>query len=135
MTEYIIDKNYGMCPNQIEGHTSDGRAFYFIGRHGYWTLGFGETFDEAITRGDYQGELTQAGWMETEQWETFFWDVIKNCVEGGNAFPQAAFSRITEYKNNWRILHDKVLARSPEHQIPVQDVIRLIRSLDPDRLY
>lgn len=135
MTEYIIEHNYGMCPNQIDGHTSDGRAFYFRGRHGGWSLGFGQTIEDAIGREDYFGDLPKAGWMETDEWEAFFWDVIKNCVESGNAFPQAAIARVTEYQNRWKTLHNTILARSPEYQIPVQDVVKLIRELDPDRLY
>lgn len=135
MTEYIIESNYGMCPNQIDGVTSDGRAFYFRGRHGAWSLGFGETFDEAIGKNDYEGDLPQAGWMETAEWEAFFWDVIDNCVEGGKAFPQMAIANVVAYKNAFKTLHDTILARSPEYQIPVQDVIKLIRDLDPDRLY
>jgi hypothetical protein len=81
MTTYTITQNYGMMPNQIEGHTSDGRHFYFRGRHGGWSLGFGATSDDAVDSDDFYGDLDQAGWMELDEWEAFFWETINNLTE------------------------------------------------------
>ena len=70
-----------MMPNQIEGHTEDGRHFYFRGRHGGWSLGFGATSDAAIDSHDFYGDLATAGCMELGDWEAFFWETIKNLTE------------------------------------------------------
>ncbi len=81
MTKYIITHNYGQVPNQIEGHTDDGRHFYFRGRHGGWSLGFGATEDEAVENQDFSGNHSKAGWFELDEWEQFFWTVIADYVE------------------------------------------------------
>jgi hypothetical protein len=81
MRIYTITHNYGMMPNQIEGHTDDGRHFYFRGRHGGWSLGFGATSDAAIDSHDFYGDLATAGCMELGDWEAFFWETIKNLTE------------------------------------------------------
>jgi hypothetical protein len=73
-----------MMPNQIEGMTEDGEEFYFRGRHGSWQLFFGSMEDEDFTGLAYEGKHEQAGWLEKEQWETFFWQVIE-LVEQGKA--------------------------------------------------
>ena len=61
---YLITHNYGKCPNQIEGHTDEGTHFYFRGRHNGWSLGFGETVDDAIKNNDYYGDLYGAGGLK-----------------------------------------------------------------------
>jgi hypothetical protein len=78
---YLITHNYGKCPNQIEGHTDEGTHFYFRGRHNGWSLGFGETVDDAIKNNDYYGNLYGAGWFETDEWEVVFWDIIDKVVK------------------------------------------------------
>lgn len=86
MTKYTITHNYGMMPNQIHGTTDDGQHFYFRGRHGRWQLHFGATEDEAITGEGYEGEEERAGWFEKDEWEAFFWVVIRT-IEEGKATP------------------------------------------------
>jgi hypothetical protein len=86
MTRYKITKNYGMMPNQIEGITEDGQEFYFRGRHGRWQLFFGDTEVDDFTGLAYEGEHEQAGWLEKEQWEAFFWEVI-DLVQQNKATP------------------------------------------------
>ncbi len=56
-------------------------TFYFRGRHNGWSLGFGETLDDAIENNDYYGDLYGAGWFETNEWEVIFWDVIEKFVK------------------------------------------------------
>lgn len=86
MSKYTITHNYGMMPNQIEGHTDDGQHFYFRGRGGRWQLHFGNTPEEAITGQGYEGEEERAGWFEKDEWEAFFW-VVVHTVEEGKATP------------------------------------------------
>jgi hypothetical protein len=135
MTQYFIDSNYGQMPNQIHGHTDDGRVFYFRGRHGSWGLSFAESPDILIGSYDYQGDALHAGWYEPEEWEQCFWDVIENCVEKGRPHPTFAAQDINKYQLALKTLHDEILARSPEYSIPVQDVVKRIRELDPDRMF
>ncbi len=61
---YLITHNYGKCPNQIEGHTDKGIHFYFRGRHNGWSLGFGETLDDAIETMTTMATLPRR-WFET----------------------------------------------------------------------
>ena len=82
MSKYTITHNYGMMPNQIEGHTDDGQHFYFRGRGGHWQLHFGNTPEEAITGQGYEGEEERAGWFEKDEWEAFFWVVVHTVKEG-----------------------------------------------------
>ena len=84
MTQYTITHNYGQCPNQIEGYTDEGEHFYFRGRQGKWQLHFGNTAYEAIDGEGYEGVNKKAGWYEEDEWEFFFWKVIKK-VEAGKA--------------------------------------------------
>ena len=84
MSKYTITHNQGMMPNQIEGMTENGEEFYFRGRHGSWQLFFGDTEVDDFTGLAYEGEHEQAGWLEKEQWEAFFWQVIE-LVEQGKA--------------------------------------------------
>ena len=86
MSRYTITHNYGMMPNQIHGITDDSQHFYFRGRHGRWQLHFGSTADEAITGSGYEGEEESAGWLEEDEWEAFFWQVVA-LIESGNATP------------------------------------------------
>ena len=83
---YTITHNFGMMPNQIQGVTDDGQHFYFRGRGGRWQLHFGATADEAITGPGFEGEEEKAGWFELNEWEAFFWEVIKQ-VKNGTAQP------------------------------------------------
>ena len=84
--KYRITANEGMVPNQLYGVTDDGQHFYFRGRLGRWQLHFGATEDEAITGPGYEGENDTAGWFELDEWEAFFWEVVKT-VEDGTATP------------------------------------------------
>jgi hypothetical protein len=86
VNKYTITHNYGMMPNQIEGTIQDGEGFYFRGRHGRWQLHFGTCEDDFYTGLAYEGEHEQAGWFEKEEWEAFFWQVIR-LVEEGKATP------------------------------------------------
>ncbi len=86
MSKYTITHNQGMMPNQIEGMTEDGKEFYFRGRHGSWQLFFGPLEDDDFTGLAYEGKHEQAGWLEKEEWEAFFWQVIE-LVEQGRAAP------------------------------------------------
>jgi len=82
VTEYIITHTYGNCPNQIEGHTDDGQHFYFRGRLGQWSLHFGKTPEETTFGEGYDGVDEKAGWYNTDEWESFFWQVIAD-IEAG----------------------------------------------------
>lgn len=84
MSKYTITHNYGMMPNQIHGMTDDGQHFYFRGRHGKWTLHFGDTEDEATFGPGFEGLDEKAGWYEKDEWEAAFWQVIAD-VEAGKA--------------------------------------------------
>jgi hypothetical protein len=132
MTKYTITHNYGMCPNQIEGHTDDGRHFYFRGRHEAWSLGFGSTPDEAIESDDYEGDILKGGYFEPEEWEAFFWDVIDNCVEKGRPNPSMRAGDIKVYQRALQDIHDEILPKSPNWSIPVHEVIDIIRKHHPD---
>jgi hypothetical protein len=135
MTKYTITHNHGMLPNQISGHTDDGRHFYFRGRHGYWTLGFGATHDEAVEAGhnaQYSGDALGAGWFELDEWERCFWDVIDNCVEKGRPFPTFAAHDIAKYRTALQGIHDEILPKSQNWSIPVHEVISIIRQHHPD---
>jgi hypothetical protein len=132
MAKYTITDNYGQMPNQIKGHTDDGRFFYFRGRHGYWTLGFGATLDEAIDNIQFEGDSLTAGWYESEQWERCFWDVIDNCVEKGRPFPTFAAHDISKYRAALQAIHDDILPKSIDWSIPVHQVIDIIRHHHPD---
>lgn len=132
MTKYTITHNFGMCPNQISGHTDDGRHFYFRGRHGAWSLGFGSTHDEAVQSDDYEGDILTAGYFEKEEWEAFFWDVIDNCVEKGRTNPSMRAADIKAYQRALQDIHDEILPKSPNWSIPVHEVIDIIRKHHPD---
>lgn len=86
MSKYTITDNYGMMPNQIHGSTDDGQHFYFRGRNGKWQLHFGATPDDSIAGPGYEGEEERAGWFAKEEWEAFFWQVIR-LVEQDEAMP------------------------------------------------
>ena len=84
MAKYTITSNFGMCPNQIEGHTDDGRHFYFRARHDWASLYIHESLD-ACYAGDEVGpnksmvwskEIEGAGYFELDQFENLFWQVI-----------------------------------------------------------
>ena len=131
-TTYTITHNFGQVPNQIEGRTNDGRHFYFRGRHGAWSLGFGETPDEAVGSYDFEGEHSRCGWFETNEWETFFWDVIENVVENGRLHPASKANDIKLYQRALQDIHDEILPRSTGHSMPVAEVINIIRKHHPD---
>ena len=86
MNKYTITHNYGMMPNQIEGITEGGQEFYVRGRHGRWQLMFGDTDEDYSSGVAYEGEYEQAGWLEKQEWEAFFWQVIE-LVEQNKATP------------------------------------------------
>ena len=132
MNKYTITHNFGMCPNQISGYTDDGRHFYFRGRHGAWSLGFGSTHDEAVESDDYEGDILKGGYFELEEWEAFFWDVIDNCVEKGRTDPSMRAIDIKDYQRALQDIHDEIRPRSIEYAIPVDDVIKIIRKHHPD---
>ena len=132
MAVYTITNNFGMMPVQIEGHTDDGRHFYFRCDGDYWSLGFGATADEALFSDDYEGELIGAGYFESDQAQALFWDVIKSCVENGFTYPQAAIKQVEYYKRAFQDLHDEILPRSTGWSIPVHEVISLIRKHHPE---
>lgn len=57
------DRDYGVCPTQLEGRATDGRPFYFRARHKTWVLRVGAAgdpddyinwagHDEVIAEGD-----------------------------------------------------------------------------------
>ena len=133
MTKYIITHNFGKVPNQIIGHTDDGRYFYFRGRHGYWTLGFGVTQDEAIENTQFEGDALQAGWLELDEWERYFWDVIDNCVEKGRPFPTFAAHDIFKYRAAFDAIEGELRPRSIEWSVPVHEAISVINKHRPDR--
>ena len=85
MTVYTITRNSGMMPNQIEGHTDDGRHFYFRARHDWACLYIHESLD-ACYAGDELGPnksivwgkyIDGAGWFELDEFEALFWKVIE----------------------------------------------------------
>lgn len=135
MATYTITHNYGQCPNQIHGHTDDGRHFYFRGRGGSWSLGFGSSDDDAVGKDDFQGDLLTAGWMELDEWEAFFWDVIENVVEKGRLHPATRANDIKKYQQALRDIHDEILPKSTAYNIPVHEAIDIIRKHNPERIY
>ena len=135
MTTYTITHNDGMMPNQIEGYTDDGRHFYFRGRGGGWSLGFGATLWDAIDSDDFQGDLLRAGWLELDEWEDFFWDVVENVVEKGRPHPATRAGDITEYQRALKDIHDEIHAQGSNYSIPVDSAVKIIRKHDPDRFH
>lgn len=133
MTTYKIQANYGMCPNQIEGITDEGKHFYFRGDGWEFTLGFGDTFDEALDDVSYEGEAYNAGYMHRDEFEELFWDVIKSCVENGFKYPQAAFRIIEVHKARWRELEENLALYYTAHSIEVTEAVSLVRKYNPDR--
>ncbi len=135
MLTYTITHNFGQCPNQISGTTDDGRHFYFRGRGGGWSLGFGTTHDEAVESNDYYGDLLQAGWMELDEWEAFFWDVIENVVEKGRMHPATRANDVERYQRAIKDIHDEIHPKSINYSIPVDEAVKIIRKHDPDRMF
>jgi len=135
MTIYTITHNYGQCPNQIEGHTDDGRHFYFRGRGGGWSLGFGDNPDDAVGSDDYQGDLLRAGWLELDEWEAFFWDVIENVVEKGRPHPAMRAADIALYQQALKNIHDEIHSQGSKWSIPVDSAVKIVRKHSPFEVY
>lgn len=85
MAKYTITSNFGQCPNQIEGHTDDGRHFYFRARHDWACLYIHESLDacyegaedgpnRSIVWGKY---IAGAGYFELDEFESIFWKAIE----------------------------------------------------------
>lgn len=134
MTAYKIIANYGMCPNQIEGITDEGKHFYFRGDNWEFTLGFGDTFDEAMDEASYQGDAYNAGYMERDEFEALFWDVIKSCVENKFKYPQAAFGILEVHKQRWKELENSLASHYSAYSIAVTEAVSLVRKYNPDRI-
>jgi hypothetical protein len=134
MLTYTITHNFGQCPNQISGTTDDGRHFYFRGRGGSWSLGFGATDDKAVENCDFEGDLLRAGWMELDEWEAFFWDVIENVVEKGRE-PATRANDVERYQAALKAIHNEIHAKASHYSIPVDEAVKIIRKHDPDRMF
>jgi len=131
MTTYTITHNYGQCPNQISGTTDDGREFYFRGRGGSWSLGFASTYDEAVGKYDYEGDLLQAGWFELDEWEAVFWDVIENVVEKERPHPTAKANDVATYQQALKKIHDQIHSLGGKYA----SVVEIIRKNSPREIY
>ena len=79
MTKFVIRSNYGMMPNQIEGETDDGRFFYFRGRWDWVSLHISKNKNELYDNDTlvFDKETFRAGWLSLEEFESLFWQVIK----------------------------------------------------------
>ena len=126
-SRYSITKNFGMTPNQLWATGPNGELYYLRGRHDGWQL-YKNNTDELLNEGTLYG----AGWMELEEWEAFFWDVIENCVENGNEYPQAIANNQRLLERKVKELHDEMMKQSPRHSIEVDEVIKMIRRIFPD---
>lgn len=129
MSKYIITHNYGMMPNQIEGHTDDGRHFYFRGRHGRWQLHFSATPEDVTIGPGYEGENESAGWFEKEEWEAFFWQVV-DLIEQDKATPLDQ----ERHKKDMNDLLDRLMTPATPEQIQafIQSLEKLPREADDE---
>lgn len=126
-TRYTITHNFGQVPNQIHATGPNGEEYYLRGRSDFWELYLNDG-DDPI----YEGKLYGAGYLELADWEMFFWDVIRNCVENGNEHPQMTYRNIGYYERGIRAIYYEVLSNGSRYAIPVDEVMKIIRKNFPD---
>lgn len=98
-------------------------------------MGFGDNPDDAVGSDDYQGDLLRAGWLELDEWEAFFWDVIENVVEKGRPHPAMRAADIALYQQALKNIHDEIHSQGSKWSIPVDSAVKIVRKHSPFEVY